>query len=71
MFPISYYVYIWVALGLINYFIKYVNYRADWNRNGNRVFYIAILIGSVLFGPIGLLSTLIQSKGKPIARKKN
>jgi hypothetical protein len=71
MFPVSYYVYIWAALGLINYFIKFVNYRADWKKKGSRVFFIAILIGSVLFGPIGLLSTLIQSKGKPIMRKKN
>ncbi len=71
MFAVSHYIYIWIVLGLINYSIKFVNFHKDWKKDGNQVFFIAIFIGSVLFGPIGLVSTLVQSKGKPIARKKN
>lgn len=34
-------------------------------KEGNRVFFIAALIAAMAFGPIGLLLTLLNTKGKP------
>ena len=56
----------WVALGLITYAIKLVKYKENWKEEGNRVFFIAVLVAAILFGPIGFLVTMIRSKGKPL-----
>lgn len=61
---IDYFV-VWGAFGLITYAIKFIKYKEDWKQEGNRVFFIAVLIAAIAFGPIGLLLTLINSKGKP------
>ena len=60
------YMVIWLAFGLINYAIKFIKYKEDWKKEGNRVFFIAILIAAIAFGPIGLLLTLLNTKGNPI-----
>lgn len=57
--------YAWLLLGLVNYGIKFVKYRKDWNKEGSQVFFFAVLIGALVFGPVGLLSTLIRSRGNP------
>jgi len=59
------YVVVWTAFGLINYAIKITRYKEDWKKEGNRVFFIAVLMAAIAFGPIGLLLTLLNTKGKP------
>jgi hypothetical protein len=59
------YVVVWTAFGLINYAIKISKYKEDWKKEGNRVFFIAVLMAAIVFGPIGLLLTLLNTKGKP------
>ena len=56
---------VWGAFGLINYAIKISKYKEDWKKEGNRVFFIAVLMAAIAFGPIGLLLTLLNTKGKP------
>jgi hypothetical protein len=34
-------------------------------KEGNRVFFIAVLMAAIAFGPIGLLLTLLNTKRKP------
>lgn len=58
------YVVVWAAFGLINYAIKITKYKEDWKKEGNRVFFISVLIAAIAFGPIGLLLTLLNTKGK-------
>jgi len=60
---------LWILFGLIAYTIKYVKYRDDWKKEGNQVFFIGVLIAALIFGPIGLLMTLIRSKGNPFKEK--
>jgi len=55
----------WLAVGLVTYTIKLIKYWRDWNAEGKRGFFVAMLIGALVFGPIGLLSTLIRSRGNP------
>jgi branched-subunit amino acid ABC-type transport system permease component len=55
----------WFLFGIITYAIKYIKYKDDWNKEGRRVFFFAVLIAALIFGPIGLLSTLLRSKGNP------
>ena len=55
----------WFSLGGINYLIKYFKYNKDWKREGNQVYFVAVLISALILGPIGLFFTLINSKGKP------
>jgi hypothetical protein len=59
------YVFAWLLLGLVNYGIKFLKYRNDWKQEGNQIFFVAVLVGALLFGPIGLLVTLVRSKGHP------
>ena len=54
----------WVAFGLITYAIKFTKYKENWKQEGNRVFFLAVLVAAIVFGPIGLLATMINSKGK-------
>jgi hypothetical protein len=51
------YVFAWLLLGLVNYGIKFLKYRSDWKRD---------LVGALVFGPIGLLVTLVRSRGNPL-----
>ena len=60
------YAIVWITFGLITYAIKFIKYQENWNKEGNRIFYIAVLIGALVFGPIGLLLTMINSKGRPL-----
>ena len=55
----------WLAFGLITYAIKLIKYWRDWRAEGNQVFFVAVLIAALVFGPVGLLSTLIRSRGNP------
>lgn len=55
----------WLLLGFVNYGIKFLKYRNDWKKAGNRVFFVAVLVGALVFGPIGLLVTLVRSRGNP------
>jgi hypothetical protein len=55
----------WLFLGLVNYGIKFVKYHKDWKKEGNHVFFFAVLVAAFVFGPVGLLSTLIRSRGNP------
>jgi O-antigen/teichoic acid export membrane protein len=59
---------VWFLFGFITYAIKYVKYMDDWRRDGNQVFFVAVLITALIFGPIGLLLTLIRSKGNPFKK---
>ena len=52
-------------MGLITYGVKYVKYRNDWRKDGNKVFFVSVFIASLTLGPIGLLSTLIRARGNP------
>ncbi len=52
----------WRGFGLIAYAIKLIKYWRDWKEEGNQVFFVAELIGALVFGPIGLLSTLIRAR---------
>jgi len=63
------YTIIWIAFGIITYAIKFIKYNNDWKKEGNHVFFVAVLIAAIAFGPIGLLLTLINSKGKPFRNK--
>ena len=56
---------VWVASGLINYGIKYSNFKEDWKKPENKIYKYLVLIGALLFGPVGLILTLINSRGKP------
>jgi hypothetical protein len=56
---------LWFAFGLITYAIKLVKYWRDWRKAGNQIFFVLVLVGALFFGPIGLLSTLIRSRGNP------
>ncbi|MBK1618430.1 hypothetical protein U5801_25775 [Lamprobacter modestohalophilus] len=56
---------LWLAGGLINYAIKLIKYWRDWCEEHNRVFFVAVLISALIFGPVGLLITLIRSRGNP------
>ncbi len=56
----------WVAFGLITYAIKFLKYKENWKREGNRVFFVGVLVAAIVLGPIGLLVTMIRSKGKPL-----
>lgn len=64
------YLAIWILFGLINYWIKFTNYKEDWKKDGNQIFFVAIFLFAVIFGPVGLLLTLINSKGKPFIKKQ-
>ena len=55
----------WLSLGLANYGIKFLKYHKDWNKEGNHVFFVAVLIAALVFGPVGLLITLIRARGNP------
>lgn len=55
----------WLSLGLVNYGIKFLKYQKDWNKDGSHVFFFAVLVAALVFGPIGLLITLIRSRGNP------
>jgi hypothetical protein len=55
----------WLLLGLVNYGIKFLKYRNDWKKEGNQVFFVAVLVAALLFGPIGLLVTLVRARGNP------
>ena len=59
------FVLVWLGFGLIAYAIKLIKYWRDWKEEGNQVFFVAVLIAALVFGPIGLLSTLIRSRGNP------
>ena len=59
------YMVLWVVFGLANYAIKLAKYKKDWEQEGNRAFFISVLVAAIAFGPVGLLLTLIKSKGKP------
>lgn len=59
------YTIIWIAFGTITYAIKFIKYNKDWKKEGNHIFFITVLIAAICFGPIGLLLTLINSKGQP------
>lgn len=59
------YGYAWLIAGLVNYGIKLLKYHNDWRKDGNHVFFIAVLIAALVFGPMGLLVTLIRSGGNP------
>ena len=59
------FVFAWLLLGFVNYGIKFVKYRNDWKKEGNRVFFVAVLVGALVFGPIGLLVTLVRARGNP------
>ena len=59
------YIIVWLAFGLVTYVIKLINYKDSWMQEGNRIFFVAVLIAALAFGPIGLLFTIINSKGKP------
>ena len=58
-------VFAWLLLGLVNYGIKFLKCRNSWKQEGNQVFFVAVLVGALLFGPIGLLVTLVRSRGNP------
>ncbi len=60
---------IWALFGLFNYWIKFTNYKEDWEKDGNQVFFIVVLLVAIILGPVGLLLTLINSKGKPFIKK--
>jgi hypothetical protein len=60
---------IWLACGLLNYAIKLIKYWRDWSAEGNQVFFVAVLISALVFGPVGLLSTLIRSRGNPFKQR--
>ncbi|NEX23419.1 hypothetical protein G3480_24515 [Thiorhodococcus mannitoliphagus] len=57
---------LWMIFGLINYAIKLIKFNKDWRKEGKGVFFVAVLLAALVFGPIGLLSTLITSRGKPL-----
>ena len=59
------YFYAWLLLGLVNYGIKLLKYHNDWQKDGNQVFFVAVLFAALVFGPVGLLITLIRSRGNP------
>jgi hypothetical protein len=59
------YTIIWITFGIITYAIKFIKYNNDWKKEGKQVFFVAVMIAAIAFGPIGLLLTLINSKGKP------
>ena len=54
----------WFATGLINYGIKYSNFKEDWKKPENIMYKYLVLVGALLFGPVGLILTL-NSRGKP------
>ena len=55
----------WLLLGLVNYGIKFLKYRNDWKKEGKQVFFVAVLVAALLFGPIGLVVTLVRARGNP------
>lgn len=59
------FVFAWLLLGFLNYGIKFLKYRNDWNKEGQRVFFVAVLVAALVFGPIGLMMTLVRSRGNP------
>ena len=69
MHHILQYLVIWILFGFINYWIKFTNYKEDWKKDDNQIFFIAIFLFAVILGPVGLLLTLINSKGKPFIKK--
>ena len=66
---IVYFSIFWIGFGLLNYWIKYSNYKKDWEKPENKIFFVAVLIGSLIFGPIGLILTVYNSMGKPFIKK--
>ena len=62
------YIFMWLLFGVITYAIKYLKYKEDWRKERNSVFFVSVLIAALIFGPIGLISTLIRGKGNPFKK---
>jgi len=58
---------IWISCGLLNYFIKLFNFYKDWLQPGEKIFFFTIFIVSIIFGPIGLILSLITNIKPPSA----
>ncbi len=54
----------WMICGLLTYWVKYDKFKDAWKEDGNQVFFVAVLIGCLVFGAVGLLVTLFHGKGK-------